>query len=547
MRNSKRLLALFLSMSMALSMGAACTKSESGSGGGGSQAGDSAAADSTGGETAGGSSSDSAASGEDAGNSGDAAGDVTWDEVTEIKVMLMDLRGVSENAQPIIDAMNEITAESAGVTVDVTWAGTGDYAQKLNLAISGNEQLDLAMIIPVEACSFTSLISNQQLMDITEYMNNEGKDALALVSDYIGAYSIDGRIYGVPAYRNYASSIYLIMRKDILEQIGMLEKAENLTTWTEVEEIFAAVAEQTDLAPIAGAKNVSYQPGNLFADDSFANTVSFDNLSDVLNVVYTDNDGNVSLLPENEDFKAQLDRVRGWYEKGWVYKDSLVTTDHVDTLLKAGVAFCAIETSELGVEASKLEATGYDMVCVRLAQNMIGSTYVNKFGLGVPVTAEEPEAAIRWLNALYTNPDLTNLLVWGIEGEDYVMVDGEADYPEGKDASSVAYHTADFLYGNYFNAHPWKGNGADFREVALNELNTSPVSPYLGFAVDQSELTNTIAAITSVVDKYKGTIYCGSYTDEEYEEYVEALKTAGVEEYLAAYQEQLKAWMDANK
>ena len=547
MRNSKRLLALFLSMSMALSMGAACTKSESGSGGGGSQAGDSAAADSTGGETAGGSSSDSAASGEDAGNSGDAAGDVTWDEVTEIKVMLMDLRGVSENAQPIIDAMNEITAESAGVTVDVTWAGTGDYAQKLNLAISGNEQLDLAMIIPVEACSFTSLISNQQLMDITEYMNNEGKDALALVSDYIGAYSIDGRIYGVPAYRNYASSIYLIMRKDILEQIGMLEKAENLTTWTEVEEIFAAVAEQTDLAPIAGAKNVSYQPGNLFADDSFANTVSFDNLSDVLNVVYTDNDGNVSLLPENEDFKAQLDRVRGWYEKGWVYKDSLVTTDHVDTLLKAGVAFCAIETRELGVEASKLEATGYDMVCVRLAQNMIGSTYVNKFGLGVPVTAEEPEAAIRWLNALYTNPDLTNLLVWGIEGEDYVMVDGEADYPEGKDASSVAYHTADFLYGNYFNAHPWKGNGADFREVALNELNTSPVSPYLGFAVDQSELTNTIAAITSVVDKYKGTIYCGSYTDEEYEEYVEALKTAGVEEYLAAYQEQLKAWMDANK
>lgn len=548
MRNSKRLLALFLSMAMAVSMGAACTKSES-QGTGGETAG-SAQGDTNSGASDSGSAGSDSNSGGDVAESGggQASGDQAWDgEVTEINIMLMDLRGVSENAQPVIDDMNAITESSVGVKANVTWAGTGDYASKLNLAISGGEQLDLAMIAPIEACSFTTLISNQQLMDITEYMNDEGKGALELVSKYIGAYSIDGKIYGVPAYRNYGSSVYLIMRKDILEQIGMLEKAENMTTWTEVEEIFAAVAEQTDLAPIAGAKNVSYQAGNLFSDDSFSNTVSFDNLSDVLNVVYTDNDGNVSLLPENESFKAQLDMIRGWYDNGWVYKDSLVTTDHVDTLLKAGVAFSAIETSELGVEASKKEATGYDMLCVELSQNMIGSSYVNKFGLCVPVTAEEPEAAIRWLNALYTDPALTNLLVWGIEGEDYVIVDGEADYPEGKDASSVGYHTADFLYGNYFNAHPWKGNGADFRQVALDALNSSPVSPYLGFAVDQSELTNTIAAITSVVDKYKGTIYCGSYTDEEYEEYIAALKTAGVEEYLAAYQEQLKAWMDANK
>lgn len=536
MKNSKRLLALLLSTSIALSMGAACTKSENQGTGGAdisSEEGSEQKTDS--GETAG---SDNATSSDGS----------SWDgDVTEINIMLMDLRGVSENAQPVIDAMNEITESSIGVKANVTWAGTGDYAQKLNLAISGGEQLDLAMIIPIEACSFTSLTSNQQLMDITEYMNDEGKETLDLVSKYIGAYSIDGKIYGVPTYRNYGSSIYLIMRKDILEQIGMLEKAQNMTTWTEAEEIFAAVAQQTELAPIAGAKNISYQPGNLYGDDSFDNTVSFDNLNDVLNVIYTDNDGNVSLLQENEAYKAQLEMVRRWYDNGWVYKDSLVTTDHVDTLLKAGVAFCAIETSELGVETSKKEATGYDMLCVEISQNMIGSTYVNKFGLAVPVTAQEPEAAVRWINALYTNPDLTNLLVWGIEGQDYVMVDGEADYPEGKDASSVAYHTADFLYGNYFNAHPWKGNGADFREVAYAALESSPVSPYLGFAVDQSELTTTIAAITSVVDKYKASIYCGTFTDQEYEEFVEALKTAGVEDYIAAYQEQLTAWMEANK
>ena len=543
MNKTKRLLALLLALVMVATTMAACSKSE---GGGQTTKPTEAPAQTQGGEET---KAPETTAGDTTGEETQApAGEQTWDgEVTDINVMLMDLRGVSENAQPVIDAMNEITEKSIGVRIHVTWAGTGDYATQLNLSISGNEQLDLAMIAPIEASSFTTLSSNGQLMDITEYMNNEGKDALALVKDYIGAYSIEGKIYGIPTYRNYGSSVYLIMRKDILEQVGMMEKAENLSSWSEVEEIFAAVAEQTELAPIAGAKNVSYQGGSLFGDNSFANTTSFDNLSDVLNVVFTDNEGNVTLLQENEAYRTQMDMVRSWYEKGWIYKDSLVTTDHVDTLLKAGVAFCAIETSELGVETSKLEATGYDMLCVELVPNMIGSSYVNKFGLCVPVTAQEPEAAVRWINALFTNPDLTNLLVWGREGEDYVMVNGEADYPEGKDASSVAYHTADFLYGNYFNAHPWAGNGADFREVALNALKSSPVSPYLGFAVDQSELTNTIAAITSVVDKYKGTIYCGAYTDAEYDEFVTSLKTAGVEEYLAAYQEQLKAWIEANK
>ena len=44
----------------------------------------------------------------------------------------------------------------------------------------------------------------------------------------------------------------------------------------------------------------------------------------------------------------------------------------------------------------------------------------------------------------------------------------------------------------------------------------------------------------------KGDILCGSFTDEQYEQYIGELKTAGVEEYLAAYQEQLKAWMETN-
>ncbi|MBO5999595.1 MAG: ABC transporter substrate-binding protein [Lachnospiraceae bacterium] len=469
-----------------------------------------------------------------------------WDgDIDEINVLLYDLRGVAENAGPIIDAMNEITAAKAGVVAKVHWAGGGDYPTQVGLEIASGEQLDVCSIIPRDPASFTSMIGNQQLMDITEYLEEDGQETLALVGDYINGMSVNGAIYGVPCFRNYASGIYLVMRKDILEEAGVLELAQNMTTWAEVEEVLGAVNDLGSISPIGQTKNLLMQTGNIYGGEAFADVTSFDALGDIMNIVFTDEEGTVSLLPEHPAFREQQERVRTWYNNGWVYKDSVITDDHIDTLIKAGVVFSAVETSEMGVEVSKQEATGYEVVCVELSKNLLSSSYINKFGLGVPVTAQEPEAAIRWINALMTDPALENLLIWGEEGKDYVVVDGEADFPEGVTTESVSYHGADFVFGNYFNAYPWKGNGATFRQDALAYLESAPISPFLGFTCDQSDLNNIMTALTSVVDKYKGDILCGVYDDAEYDAYLSELKTAGVDEYLGAYQEQLDAWKAA--
>ena len=527
MKKSKLFVSLFLVISLVLSVFTACSKSEP-------DTKDSTSQTSTTPEETS-STSTSTESSEQS----------STDEITEIQIMLQDLRGVAGKAQPVVDEINKLTEKEIGVTAKVTWVGNADYATQLSLAISSNEPYDLVMINPIPDSNFTTLTGNQQLMDITDLLNEYAKETLDLVSKYIGAYTIEGKIYGVPAYRNYSSSVYIIMRKDILEQIGMVEKAQNIKSWTEFEEILAAVAEKTDIAPIAGNKNISYQPGMIFNSDNFSDTILFDNLGDSLNVIYVDENNKVKSL--TEVFKPQIERMKKWYDNGWVYRDSIITDDHVDTLMKAGVTFSSIQTSELGVETSKKEATGYDVVCVEVSPNLVASNFVNKFGLSVPVTADEPEAGVKWINELYTNPDMENLLVWGVEGVDYVLVDGEADYPEGVDANSVRYHTADFLYGNYFNAHPWKGNGADFRQRAKQALDAAPVSPYLGFAADTSSLSNIIASITAVRDQYSGQVLCGAWDDKVYNDYVQALKDAGLEEYMAEFQRQLDDWISKNK
>lgn len=468
-------------------------------------------------------------------------------EATEIEFFIYDLRGVGANAKAITDKVNAITEESINVVAEFTWLGAADYVTQLGLVFSSNEAYDLCTIMPREGANFTTLSANGQLLDITGMLDEYGPEMKALVGKYIDAYTVNGKVLGVPTYRNYSASVYVIMRQDILEQVGMLDKAKSMSTFSGLEEILEAVKTKTELAGLCGTKNISYMAGVVHGSDKFAESTLFDTLSDVLNVSYVDDSGKVTLLPENPAFKAQMEMVRRWYDKGYIYEDSMVTEDHPDTLIKAGVSFAEIQTSEIGVETAKSSATGFPITAVEIAQNLLSSGFINKFGTGVPITADEPEAAVMWLQELYTNPVIENLMVWGIEGEDYVVTDGVADYPPNVDPKSVKFHSVDFVYGNYFNALPWKGTTADFRDVAMQTLKAAPISDYLGFSPSMKDLTNLIAAITAVNDQHRAKIYVGAFTDADYAAYIAALKSAGVDQYLESLQTQLDAWVAANK
>ncbi|MBR2122941.1 MAG: ABC transporter substrate-binding protein [Lachnospiraceae bacterium] len=473
----------------------------------------------------------------------EAAGE--WEgEVDEINLLLLDVPGLGSNCGPIVEKMNEITEKACGVRIgEIRWAGFGDYATSVSLAMASGEQTDIITIMPSAPANFITLMANEQLMDITELMENEGKDALAMVQDYIAAYSKDGRIYGLPPYRNYGASAYLIMKKSTLEELGLLEKAQNLTNWTEVEEILQAVNDNTNMSPIGSG---IYVAGSLFGGDAFADAVSFDTLGDQYRLVYTDNEGNVSGLMDNADYRAMQERVKDWYDKGLVYKDLVTSEEHPDNLLKAGAIFSAVEISEMGVETAKNASLGFEVVCIDLAQQLIDSKTLQNIGMAIPVTSQEPEAAVRWINELYTNPELCNLISWGIEGEDYVVEDGVARYPDGIDAGTVRYHEPDYMFGNYFYIYPWSGDTADFRERAEAYLKSAPLSAFLGFTPDQSELQNTVAAINQVYQTYWKQIAYGVWDDSVWDAYKADLEVAGFGDFLGEYQKQLDDWKASN-
>ena len=63
-----------------------------------------------------------------------------------------------------------------------------------------------------------------------------------------------------------------------------------------------------------------------------------------------------------------------------------------------------------------------------------------------------------------------------------------------------------------------------------------------GLLQHKGEEANVIAQLSTVYDKYRANIFCGLFEDDVWENYIAELKTAGVDEYIGAYQDQLNAW-----
>lgn len=92
---------------------------------------------------------------------------------------------------------------------------------------------------------------------------------------------------------------------------------------------------------------------------------------------------------------------------------------------------------------------------------------------------------------------------------------------------------------------PLAGNEPDFYQIAQKINDESVKSPYLGFAIDPTGLDNVIANLSAVYDQYHNQLTTGYYTEELYQEYLNKLEVAGVNDYLAQIQDQLNSWLAA--
>ncbi len=530
MKNWKAVLSLVLALCLLAALLAACSSGEG-------------TADAGQGSTDSGSSTQNDAQTQDPADTGEDAGeDVGGEEVeiVDVEFWMRDTSGTAgDHLDRLEEALNRIT-EPEGIHINLTYMQFGDWKTKVQLAIGGGERIDLCGY-----CSMNTVVqmkANNMAMDITDYLTDYAPDALAMMEKYVGPYTYDGRIYGLPTYRCYVTNGYLAFNQDMLDELGLTEQVQQMDSWSDLETVLGAI---TDAYAGTGTYAITPWLGSLVASnkyyihgDNFSDIEVVDFLSDSLGVIYTDSEGHVGLSQAQEAYKEACMMTKEWYDKGWVYPDGLYDSALINDEVVAGrAAVGELVTSEVGVEITKTKAFNAPALCVKLYDGIVTTNTLTSWGVGVPITAEEPEAACKLINMLYTDAEFLNLLINGEEGVDYKLVDGQVEQIENQ------YKLGQHCLGNAMMLTPLYGNGADYYARVEADNEAADCSPYLGFAIDTTDMDLVMSQISAVTDQYKCSLQCGGYTEEYYQEFLSKLEVAGVQDYLDAVQQQLNAWM----
>lgn len=479
------------------------------------------------------------------------------DEIVTIEYYGIDLTGTNDITD-IAEAVNAISEEKIGVHVNFNILDFGSYLQQISLKMSGQERMDLMLFAPAPPATFSSMTSQNQLMGITDLLEEYAPNALEAVGEFVKGNTVNGEIYAVPTIAGFSTQLYVIMRKDILEALDLVEKAENLSSWSEYEEILAAVYDANkngtlpeELQTVCCLSNADLSgrvyplQGVMLGSDNWSENYGVDILGDTYGIIYADPETDtVKPYYESEDYFETLQRVQSWYEKGYIYKDASITEDSGDTLMANGVTFSYIATGQVGIDDIRRSVTGYDVVASQVLSIPMGSSVSQTWGLCIPVTCQEPEAAAKFIDLLYSDADVMNLLTWGIEGRDYT-VNEEGEAVKAEDA---VYSSNMYLWGNGFLTYPAQGQGGDFMERLQASDDAAEVSKYIGFSADTSQFSNELTAINNVINQYRSTLESGASTDlkGEYEQYCQAMENAGIQKVIDAYQQQLETWLDNN-
>jgi ABC-type glycerol-3-phosphate transport system substrate-binding protein len=451
-----------------------------------------------------------------------------------------------ETLASVEEAINQITRAKIGVEVELQPIVIWDYSSQVSLALQGGEKIDVFQSLG----DFNTAVSSGMALDITDMIDSDAPESKELIGmDWLAATSKAGRVYGLPTYKPIALTPMVVYRQDIADEMGVnMSQVNNVTELTTIlEQVKAAYPDMTPLAAvntgniglITTVQNVDYLTDNYFSPKG----------------VLIDNDPTVVDFYASEQFSDITNLARTWYNKGLVMKDAATTTSTAAELMSSGNYFGYVAAYSYPEEdtAASLEATtgGFDLGAKMIGSAFLDTTSINALTWMVSSTSDVPDAALKFLNLTFTDKDVVNLLIYGLEGRDYVMKeDGTVNYPEGQDSATVPY-TAQLscgTLGNFFIMYPMEGTNIESLDWELEQNKHAELSVAMGFVFDSSNVATEYTAVTNVIDQYLPGLITGSVDPAtEIPVFLQRLDEAGLGTIIAEKQTQLDAWFAENK
>lgn len=438
----------------------------------------------------------------------------------------------TEDCDEVAAAVSEITRDKIGVEVKLVRNQDND---QINLALSSGEDIALLNYNNLSG-QLSTVVRNNFAYPLDDLVQEYGQDALAIIDPVdLDACRFSGVLYALPDMKDTSRSAGFSMRKDIVDALGI--EVPEYGTYDDMHEILTKVHEAyPDMYPLVPT----------WGGGGYQETLPIDPLGDNLGVLedaFSDSTTVVDLY-ETDSYREYCERMYQWNQEGLVMPDATTTTENN---LLSGNGFAMYENWKPGKELENYKANGKEVVFMKLIKPYKYTDIANGNSFIIPYSCSQPEKAMQLWNLMYSDPEVSNLFINGIEGKHWVWADDDHTMittPEGMDPSATGYSSVDWAWPNQQITPVWKGGDPELW-TKLNEFNHSGVaSPAHGFSWDSSSMLNEITACNNVVSTYNVALRWGAMDPEEnIPKFVEELKAAGIDDVIAEKQRQLDEYL----
>ncbi|MDQ0060298.1 DUF3502 domain-containing protein [Paenibacillus harenae] len=484
---------------------------------------------------------------EGAADPGNASGDGVPAEVVQLKAVTMGTEPISgmDNFYKQLDAM---TIEDLDMTVRFDFIPWGEEKNEIGRTIATKEY---DLYVGGFWTDFKQYAKRNAFVDLAPMLDRV--PALAEhYGDILDRAKLDGKLYGIPSFGKPAAGYYgVLYREDLRRQWGLpaIDSFDSLERY-----LYKAMRQYPD-TPMINDKRFGDVLWELLAGGDYYTIVKDYAVAPVRDPY------KVMSKYDTPEYEGLVRKAKQWYDDGIVDRDILASQGN-ETSKTFGLLKADKKPLEFSNHFGAVSGNYIDVLKARYPEQQFGwldigfdlypeTVFLPKVSvdtstmISIGSNSLYPELALKFLEKAHTDRAYYDLLMYGIEGENYRLDDGRVSYegiPEQNRKPGWTGLTDGYMSYSAKAPGEWQ---AIVDKLTVTEgpklAEANGIHPYEGFTFDASVVSAELERLEKVREAYVQPldVGVGNDIDSELAEMRSELKMAGIDAYLNSLQSQL--------
>lgn len=434
------------------------------------------------------------------------------------------------------EAINAITLPQINCKVHIVPGFIGELPNETSLAIAGGEKIDIVTVGLTQ--SISSMVPDGLLLGLDDLIAQRGANVAAATADVAEAQKINGVTYGISGYTYPAMSAGFVYNKTMADKYGI--DMHDKMTMDELKTAGETLKENgVYLTSFGNSSQLNYK---------FFKLADIYGGSGEYGVVLNPSESTtIENIFASESFADYCKVIKDWNDSGFLPADQLTDTTTVQEYFSQQKIFGTSTAYTVNQIASWL-TPDFETGIIQLDDAGINTSSVTEYMLGIASTCERPDKAMDFINLLYGNADVANLLQYGIEGTDYVAVEGTENvitFDGTSNEDHNGYYSPFVHFGDPMNLKIVTPLTDSYYDDLKTFNDSAKKSLAFGYSFDGADYSAETGAISSVLTEKMPMLNAGQIADADaaIAELVSALEAAGINDVIAANQKQLDAYL----